>query len=553
MAEKKPRKKPLKARLFNMAQYEVNPVTHQPIGFTEADILSGVNHKSIARYAYILHDRDPYTEVDAERMKKEYGLDIKPGDLKPPHWHIVLECSYTIEISVIATWFNLPENQIDIPDGRKNPFLDCVEYLRHTDIKQKEAGKFEYAASDVKANFDWEAEIETYVARKSRYGRYVSDKRWYRDEVASGRMTPSEVYAADITAYTDDFMTLDRLHSKYIAERAPMPETRINYYIDGKGGVGKSLLSRALARNLYPDKADEDIFFIAGAKGAAFEGYMGQPVIIWDDRRAVDLLMELGGRGNVFALFDPHPARKKQNIKYSSIVPINAVNIINGIQPYTEFLDELSGEYTDKAGIHHEAEDKTQAYRRIPFIMRVSEDDIILMLNKGWLTDGSYREYTSLLRVSANMRQLAERCGVHVDTTRQLESRALAPVIEEHKRVVEKSHPDDYYSDEAIEEWVNANNFGSVYTEETWADMKNAEYITNLESEFQDACKASGHYPCPAAPDNLDSIQQEFCEASCKYSLICPRKLALPRKAPQDLEPIEIDRETLRKFGIIVR
>ena len=133
---------------------------------------------------------------------------------------------------------------------------------------------------------------------------------------------------------------------KYISERAPMPKTRLNYYISGTGGIGKGLICRAIARSLYPSlKDDDDIFFEVGAQGVPFEGYDGQPVIIWNDRRAYDLLQELNGRGNVFNVFDTHPARGKQNIKYASVNLINEVNIVNSVQDYSEFLDGLAGEY----------------------------------------------------------------------------------------------------------------------------------------------------------------------------------------------------------------
>lgn len=77
---------------------------------------------------------------------------------------------------------------------------------------------------------------------------------------------------------------------------------------------------KALARALYPElDDDEDIFFTIGAKNATFEGYDGQPVIIWDDRRDYSLLEELGGRENVFNVFDTIPQNLRQNIKYGSV------------------------------------------------------------------------------------------------------------------------------------------------------------------------------------------------------------------------------------------
>lgn len=97
-----------------------------------------------------------------------------------------------------------------------------------------------------------------------------------------------------------------------------------------------------------------------GAEGVSFDGYDGQPVIIWNDCRAGELIKTLGGRGNVFNVFDTHPSKGKQNIKYGSVNLVNRVNIVNSVQSYTEFLDGLAGEYTDRDGKQIVAEDKTR-------------------------------------------------------------------------------------------------------------------------------------------------------------------------------------------------
>ena len=143
------------------------------------------------------------------------------------------------------------------------------------------------------------------------------------------------------------------------------------------------MICKAIARSLYPNfHDDDDIFFEVGAKGVPFDGYDGQPVIIWNDRRAYDLLQELGGRGNVFTVFDTHPSRTKQNVKYSSVNLCNAVNIVNSVQEYKEFLDGLAGEYEEKSGRVQKAEDKGQSYRRFPFIVPLHEEDFDLLVDE---------------------------------------------------------------------------------------------------------------------------------------------------------------------------
>ena len=257
-------------------------------------------------------------------------------------------------------------------------------------------------------------------------------------------MTIRQVVDEDPIAYQNDYSTLDRFRFKYITERAPMPATRINYYVCGRGGVGKGLICRAIARSLYPDlKYDDDIFFEVGAKGAPFEGYDGQPVIIWHDRRAYDLLQELNGRGNVFNVFDTHPTRGRQNVKYSSVCLCNEVNIVNSVQPYEEFLDGLAGEYKDKNGDTMAVEDKGQSYRRFPFIIPLHEKDFDLLMNKGfYYGTQEYTQYISYRNIRGNMQRIAEVCGKNEELAKQIQAQTVKPVADKHHELLVKLEHD---------------------------------------------------------------------------------------------------------------
>ena len=125
----------------------------------------------------------------------------------------------------------------------------------------------------------------------------------------------------------DNEKDLTYLRLRYINELKP-PKERINIYISGEGGNGKGLMSKAIARSLFPDITnEEDIYFCVGAEGAEFIGYDGQPIIIWSDKRSWELLKVLKGRGNAFEVLDPHPDRKNQNVKYASTNLCNKINI----------------------------------------------------------------------------------------------------------------------------------------------------------------------------------------------------------------------------------
>ena len=440
----------MKSRIFWIMQYEYNPKKSYDVVngelelrkgesplITQQDIDSGLNHKSIKKWNYVWHDKDTYSEDDEANDKD--GV-IKAGMKKPRHCHIALQFQGAVELSTIARWFNVPEQYIDVPKGR-GALLDCCEYHTHESEKQQAKGKHLYADSEIISNFDWRTELTERAERNAKFGGDdVSKRDRVRYEVLYEGRTLRDLAVKDPLAYQNDYATLDKLRIKYISNNAPMPDIRINYYVTGKGGIGKGLISRALARSLYPDvEADDDIFFEVGAKGVPFEGYDGQPVIIWNDRRAIDLLQELDGRGNVFNVFDTHPTRGKQNIKYGSVNLINKYNIVNSVEGYETFLDGLAGEYIDKAGQKYNVEDKGQSYRRFPFIIPLHESDFDLLMNKGfYYGTKEYNQYISYQNIRGNMQKIAEICQGNEVLARQIEQKTMAPVKYVHDDLMEK-------------------------------------------------------------------------------------------------------------------
>lgn len=422
----------MRARTIFIMQYEVNPRTGESLNFTEANIKDGLNHRSIVRYAYIKHDKDVYTPEDEESNKKTLAAEydrlapeekekyvsqedyilakqwVHANDKKPVHWHVACECSRAVELSSIASWFGIKEQYIDVPKGR-GAFLDCVEYETHEDEKQQKLGKHKYEDSEVVSNFDWRKELDTRAERMAKYGMDLSPKQALRHKVLYEGMTIREVEEQYPTEYTEDATTLDKFRGKYLCERAPMPAFRISYYIDGPGGIGKNVASKALARSLFPDVPDDRLYFEVGGGNVAFDGYDGQPVVIWNDRRAAGFIGTFG-REETFDIFDPHPTNARHNVKFGSIRLVNAINIVNGVEPFNDFFDGISGEYTDRYGKDHEAEDKGQILRRIPIILCLHEEDFDVLINKG-VAYGTreYQDYIAYKGVEGSFKQLAQR------------------------------------------------------------------------------------------------------------------------------------------------
>lgn len=305
-------------RVANIMQYEE---------FLSEDKIKSVlsSYKTIEKYAYIKHNKD----VDPETKEQ-----------KKPHWHIVIQFKTPQFLKFVAKWFGIAENYVDIPKGR-NAFIQCVKYLTHEDKKQQESGKFLYPDSEVFSNFNFREELENY-AKNEIYKGGKGKKLELREKVLKEGLKLSEIDSAD---YVNDISTLQLCRKEYLRNFARMPDTRINFYIQGGSGAGKSFSSRALAKSLidpFDEKKEEEVFFVAGQGASMFQGYDGQPVVIFDDIRSWDLLNYYNKSASaIFNLFDIIPSKSEQNIKFGSIKLINTYFIVNGMQPFEEFVNDI--------------------------------------------------------------------------------------------------------------------------------------------------------------------------------------------------------------------
>lgn len=450
-----------KWRIFNVMQYEKHPETGETLLTEEQIRVALLSHRTVKRWAYICHDKDVYSALDEEQNPNH-----KAGEIKPCHWHVVLECGSNVEIGVVARWLGVAENFVETAKGA-GAFLDCVQYLTHEQEKQQLLGKRLYADSEVKSNFEFRAELDKRAENRAKYNRDLNLKERIRMEVLLNGMTLRQVIDKYPYEFQQDFAYLERCRIRYISKIAPMPRRRINYYVEGSGGIGKGLISRALARALIDRDnllKDDEIFFEVGADRTSFEGYDGQPVLIWNDCRASTLLTKLEGRENVFNVFDPHPADIQQNIKYGSIRLNNEINIVNSVQTWKEFLDELAAEYK-RNGQVHKAEDKKQSYRRFPFFLVLHEEDYDLGMNKG-VFDGTreFEQYMMYCGMQANMRRIVDRCGDNYELYNLETKKIVQPVTQKHEELKElMAHRQQATAEEIAEEFRDSGKqFGET-------------------------------------------------------------------------------------------
>lgn len=438
----KKEKKEIKARLFNIMQYVKHKETGEEL-LNEETIKNALSKAKLERWAYILHDKD--TNED--------------GTLKEPHWHIVLEFENRVLLKSVAKWFGIEENFVEVPTGR-NAFMSCAKYLVHWKTEEK----YQYEWEEVKDNFNLKEVVEKEERERLEYGRNLTEEERIMAEVLYNGVTLKQCRRKYKYLNLKLFEKLKKCRAEYLSQLPP-PKTRINFYIEGEGGIGKGLFSRALALSLFNEYEDEtEVFFEVGAENVTFEGYDGQPVVIWNDCRAYDLLKKLGGRDNVFNVFDTHPTTQKQNIKYSSTALQNVINIVNSPQPYIEFLDSLAGEYMDRRGDKRLAEDKKQSYRRFPVMIVIHENYYEMLMNKGYL-DGTkeYEVYVKHGKVRGNMQRIAERTGENKELRNKLNNKVLYPVTRNGKYLLEREREKEINEEDVLKEF---EEYGTLYKDE---------------------------------------------------------------------------------------
>lgn len=454
----------MKSRIFNIMQYEKHPNTGEPL-LNEDQIKIALSHKTIKRWAYVAHDKDHYSDKDFDD-DPNHTIDM----VKPKHWHIVLECSQQLEVHTIARWFGIPENFVDCPKGA-GAFLDCVEYLTHENPHQQELDKYRYGDDEIKASagFDFRNELDKRAERLLRYGKDVDERGAMIYDILHNGMTLNQAYKRNAEILSKNYNEFARARGLYL-KNMDAPAMRINFYVWSKnGGDGKGLASRALARSFFPGKEDDEIFFNL-TNDTKFNGYDGQPVIIWNDFRAYDLIKVCGSRGALFDIFDSHPVKQTRDVKYSTINLVNTINIVNSVQPYREFLDGLAGEYADKDGNVNKVEDKGQAYRRFPCIVEVKLSDYDFLINRGFIGDSkSYEEYEVHKNIKAGFKAMNEMLGASEELVRELETKALNPVVNKVNTIIENQGKDKIDREEALK------LFGDVGTQEGKTEIENVK------------------------------------------------------------------------------
>lgn len=421
--------KKLRARCIEIVQYECNPVTGEDLNFNEEVIKAGLNKRvnGLKRYAYVRHDRDVY--VDGEHIPEGKAV----GDVRPAHWHVLLEFTNTAYVESVADTFGVPMQYVEVKKGH-GAFLDCVYYMTHESEKEQAKGKVVYDRDQVTLHgVTWE-DVDTHLEYRFARSLQNGSEDFYVLQVAKGKMTLTQVFEENPVVYSSHKQKLQRAREQYLNVQ-PVPKLRQNYYITGGSGYGKTLTAKALAMSMFPGRNPSEVYFEVGEKQVAFDGYDGQPVLIWDDWRAADFKRRFS-HGDYWKIFDVNPSKSRYNVKYGKVVLNHVINIVTSVEPFQRFVLSLAmgvlgqvDEYTEEEAERLRKSEKVvecdgyffvdsgepskQGYRRFPLFLEVSEDSLRMYASQYYKTGGAYDVYTPVMELLGKMKDIAH--PIHYD------------------------------------------------------------------------------------------------------------------------------------------
>lgn len=493
-----------------------------------------------------------------EECKKNAEADVdfyypakQIDDDKELHIHCVIKLKYARYIDQIANWFGIPVTMIDIKSGH-HVFEDCAEYLVHK--KQPEKHNYEdVITSNVRANFDYAKWLDDQVTKDELHEKYhihIDDLNDIVNEVATNGLSLKQVEEmVSPPVYLRNKKLFFDARQHFIYNHLPMPSVRHVFYVDadGKSGAGKSIATKALCKQFARDygaditKSLNDLkeyIYKVGSKGVAWDKYDGQPIVFIDDREAIDMLVEFGGHEGVKNLLERFPEKESLNIKYGNVIMVAKYIVINGIQPFNDFINGLNGTYTSKDGTEVESDkDIVQYHRRITGIVKIMENDIVnFLFNKGIMQDTrEYEQYTSVKLMAYNFQRTVERLqgsalasvetvafDEMVSTTKSIDDKYSSKVSEvddlpeEFKNYGKAISADDLWEEaiaqkeaDEIEEMLLLREYSTTYTE-LWVAVY-AERLISHETDMSrmftfENWKANG---CPNAWDKDKGFYRE--------------------------------------------
>ena len=334
----------------------VQQLEHLKIPFESfSDVFS--RYKTIKEYAYIIHDKDTYTDKDERAdllLPEDKRKGIKAGELKPPHVHVYLNFGQSAaSFDTVASWFGDESQYVSKVLGRKG---DILKYLTHANSPEK----YQYAENEVITNINLVEEIAKSDAEKDKISAlekilddYSKDIITYAEaqQLLNENMIADKIW--DSIARKID--TRYKVKSKIAAKESRDMEI---FMIYGKSGKGKSVYAEMIAETLSKTGRYKG-YARSSSANDPLQDYMGEDIFILDDFRDDE------GEctpSDLLKLFDNHFNSSFRSRYVNKVFTGKLMIITTSKDPLTWFKGT--------------GEQRWQLFRRISQLMIVEEDKV---------------------------------------------------------------------------------------------------------------------------------------------------------------------------------
>lgn len=321
---------------------------------SKEDIENGLikSARYVSRYAYILHDKDVYTEDCFD--KKTGELLHKEGEPKAPHWHIALDFAFNENNKKYEKTFKTIANDFGVNEScvskvKSGKYIKNLLYLTHRNASEK----YQYDFSEVTANFNYD-DLVTKELEKQQKG--MTEKAILK-RIESGEITrynyTEKIPFSDCVKFKKTLETAFTVMDDIKASNSDRNVTCI--YITGKPGCGKTTYAKKLAREKKLS------YFISGGSNDIMDGYKGEKCLILDDLRPSAMCLS-----DLLKLLDNNTNSRVKS-RYHNKVNEAEVIIITTTLNIDNFFNGLYME---------ERESKVQFFRRCEFLVEITEKEI---------------------------------------------------------------------------------------------------------------------------------------------------------------------------------
>ncbi len=288
-------------------------------------------YATIKQWAYILHDKDDTA----------------------PHYHIYLNFGKSsVDTKLVAKWFELgykDEKTGEEHDGTqfiekvKGRKTDVLSYLTHSNESQK--NKHQYSTSEVIANFDFVAEVES--------AKIIGD---FKNHTYAQMLQYIDTLA--VTEKPKALNQLKKLWELHCLTASLEKDRNINVmFVTGKGGTGKTYYAKKFLESFNYD------YSISSSSNDPLQDYLGQKGLLLDDLRDETFKFE-----DLLKLID-NDTQSSISSRFHNKVFVGDMIVITSSVPIRFWYKELRTSSLDSLN---------QLYRRINCYVEVLENEVIV-------------------------------------------------------------------------------------------------------------------------------------------------------------------------------